>query len=76
MWKIENDKLVTVLTVNNFKEVLLLVNKIGVLAEEIQHHPDLRIFDYKKLEISLYTHSEKAITEKDRLLANRIDEIL
>ncbi len=76
MWKIENDKLVTVLTLNNFKEVLLLVNKIGVLAEEMQHHPDLRIFDYKKLEVSLYTHSENAITEKDRLLANRIDEIL
>ncbi len=76
MWKIIDDKMVATLERENFKEVLVLVNKIGELAEELNHHPDMRIFNYKFLEITLYTHSEQAITEKDRLLANEIDKLI
>ena len=45
------------------------------LAEKMNHHPDLFIHSYKKLKITLFTHSENKITDKDYDLAKKIDEI-
>ena len=59
----------------NFKEALDFVNVVGKLAEEVNHHPDIRIYDYKKVKLTLTTHSEGKVTEKDLALANKIDEI-
>ena len=60
---------------NNFKQAVNFVNKIAVLAEKLGHHPDILIYQYKKVKISLSTHSENKITDKDYLLASQIDEI-
>lgn len=59
----------------NFKEAISFVNKVGDLAEEANHHPDILIHDYKKVTIMLTTHDEKAVTQKDFKLAEKIDEI-
>jgi 4a-hydroxytetrahydrobiopterin dehydratase len=49
------------------------VHKIVPIAEEMDHHPDVRIFAYKRVEISISTHSVGAITEKDFELARKIE---
>jgi len=41
----------------------------------MDHHPDIFIHSYKKVKIYLFTHSENKITEKDYLLARKIDEL-
>ncbi|HKL24492.1 MAG TPA: 4a-hydroxytetrahydrobiopterin dehydratase [Candidatus Nanoarchaeia archaeon] len=73
-WNIENEKLVKNFDFNNFKESLDFVNNIGELAEKQHHHPDIEL-GYGNVRISLFTHSENKLTEKDFELAKKIDNI-
>jgi 4a-hydroxytetrahydrobiopterin dehydratase len=61
-------------TFDNFKEALSFVNKVGELAEQSDHHPDLTI-NYNKVTLSLSTHSAGGLTEKDFDLARHIEKI-
>lgn len=74
MWKTENDRLKKAFEFNDFSEALQFVNKIGELAENKKHHPDILLRDYKFVDISLTTHDNgNKITEKDVELAQLID---
>lgn len=75
-WKLENNKLVREITLNNFVEVISLVNKIAELAEEQNHHPDLEIYNYKNLKIKTTTHDTGGLTEKDYKLAELINNVI
>jgi 4a-hydroxytetrahydrobiopterin dehydratase len=59
---------------NNFVEALELVNKIGDLAEQQQHHPDINL-GWGYVEIYLSTHDIGGISEKDLILAQEIDKL-
>jgi len=59
----------------NFKEALAFVNRIGALAEEEGHHPDINLFDYKKVIITLSTHAIGGLSENDFIVAAKIDNI-
>lgn len=74
-WKRENKSLVKEFEHTNFSEAITFVNKIHPIAEEFGHHPNILIHSYNKVKVMLYTHSEDKITEKDYLLAERIDAI-
>lgn len=58
----------------NFVEALDLVNKIGDLAEQQQHHPDINL-GWGYVEIYLSTHDIGGISEKDIILAQEIDKL-
>ena len=51
------------------------MNRVGEIAERMQHHPDIGIKDYKKVIVSTTTHDEGKVTDKDRELAAEIDKI-
>ena len=59
---------------SNFAEALALVNKVGELAEEQGHHPDI-CFGWGQAEITIWTHKINGLTESDFILAAKIDEI-
>jgi 4a-hydroxytetrahydrobiopterin dehydratase len=59
---------------SDFSSALDFVNKVGELAEEADHHPDIN-FGWGYVEITLFTHSEKKITKKDYELAKAIDQL-
>jgi 4a-hydroxytetrahydrobiopterin dehydratase len=54
---------------------LSLVNQIGQLAEELNHHPKLCL-SYTQVEIILWTHEAGGVTDKDFALALKIDSLL
>jgi 4a-hydroxytetrahydrobiopterin dehydratase len=62
-------------TFKDFKSVLLFTNAVGLLAEAADHHPDLFIHRYKRLKISLMTHSAGGITDKDFTLITAIEAL-
>jgi len=70
MWKIRKN-----FVFKDFKEALSFVNKIGALAEEENHHPDILIHSYKKVSITTYTHAVSGLTENDLILAAKIDTL-
>jgi 4a-hydroxytetrahydrobiopterin dehydratase len=56
----------------NFKEALDFTNKIGALAEEEGHHPDIQL-GWGKVGVTLTTHAVKGLSENDFVLAAKID---
>jgi len=75
MWSEADNKLIRRYKFNDFAEALAFVNKVGELAEEANHHPDIS-FGWGFAEISLTTHSEGGVTDKDRALTKEIDRLV
>ncbi len=58
----------------DFQQALDFTVKIGALAEEEGHHPDI-LLAYGKVEITMWTHKIDGLTESDFILAAKIDEL-
>lgn len=61
-------------TFKSFMPAMDFVGKVAAAAEEAGHHPDITI-NYNVVGISLSTHSEGGVTDKDFDLARQIDQI-
>ena len=57
----------------NFKEALAFINKVGVIAEDEGHHPDILLHGWNKVKLSLFTHAIGGLSENDFILASKID---
>ena len=73
-WKLDDDEIEKKYKFADFKESMLFVNAIARAAEAMDHHPEIEI-KYDKVEISISTHSEGGVTEKDFELAAQIDSV-
>lgn len=58
----------------DFATALAYVNRVGALAEEEGHHPDLSL-TWGKVGISIYTHKIDGLTRSDFVLAAKIDRL-
>lgn len=58
----------------DFKMALDFVNRVGVIAEDEGHHPDIR-FGWGYAEFSLQTHKIGGLHENDFILAARINRL-
>jgi 4a-hydroxytetrahydrobiopterin dehydratase len=58
----------------DFKQALDFVNRVGALAEEQGHHPDI-LLAWGKAEITLWTHKIDGLTESDFIMAAKIDRL-
>ncbi len=74
MWKENNNSITKEFKFEDFKSALEFVNKVGELAEEQNHHPDVEL-GWGRVKITLSTHSEGKVTKKDQELAKEIDKI-
>jgi len=74
-WNYEGNEINNVYQFRDFKEALIFVNKVGDAAEKMNHHPDIFIHSWNKVRISVSTHSEGGVTEKDFKLAAIIDKL-
>lgn len=61
--------------VKNFACGLQFFQKVGEVAEQEGHHPDLHLADYRNVTIELYTHAVDGLTENDFILAAKIDRL-
>jgi 4a-hydroxytetrahydrobiopterin dehydratase len=71
-WAVENDCLVKDFKFKTFTEAINFMNQLAPVAEKLNHHPDWSN-SYKKVVISLTTHSEGGLTEKDFAFAEAAD---
>jgi 4a-hydroxytetrahydrobiopterin dehydratase len=74
-WRLEDGAIVRDLELDGFTAAIAMVNRIAELAEEANHHPDLLVHGYKRLRITLSTHSEGGVTANDLQMAERIDAL-
>ena len=75
MWREENNSLKKTFQFKNFIEAFSFMTRVALIAEKMNHHP-YWVNVYNKVEITLNTHDAgDVVTDKDRKLAERIDEV-
>ncbi len=72
-WICSNNQIEKEFLFEDFIEASSFVNSVGLEAEKADHHPDILIHSWNKVKISISTHSEGGVTEKDIQLAKKIE---
>ncbi|MBA4197213.1 MAG: pterin-4-alpha-carbinolamine dehydratase [Chitinophaga sp.] len=76
MWKEVNNQLHKTFEFNNFSEAFAFMVRVAMEAEKMDHHP-LWTNVYNKVDIWLNTHDAgDIITDKDHVLARKIDTLI
>ncbi len=74
-WEVIEDRLIKKqFKFADFKEAVVFVNKVATIAEEEEHHPEIKI-SYNKVLIELWTHAVKGLSENDFILAAKINQV-
>lgn len=58
----------------DFAAALAFVNRVGGVAENQQHHPDIYL-GWGRVRIEISTHKVKGLTQSDFVLAARLDQL-
>lgn len=75
-WSFENNSIQKQFQLKDFIEALSFVNSVGMESEKMDHHPDILMFAWNKVKITISTHSAGGVTEKDFSLAQKIEDRL
>ena len=71
-WSFVDNAIEKYYSFKNFVEALIFINKVGAIAEKMNHHPEL--FNvYNKVKLRLTTHDANGVTQKDFDLAAAVD---
>ena len=73
-WERQGDAIVKDYKCNDFAGSVKFVDALTPSAEEMNHHPDLKI-SWDTVTVSISTHSEGGLTENDFELARKIDSL-
>lgn len=74
-WTGDTDSISRTVELASFPAAIEVVDQVAVIAEELDHHPDMDI-RWRTLKFTCATHSEGGVTAKDIDLARRIDGIV
>ena len=58
----------------DFREALAFTNRVGELAEEQNHHPDIHLA-WGKVKVTIWTHKIDGLTESDFIFAAKVDRL-
>lgn len=58
----------------DFATALAFVNRVGAVAEEADHHPDIAL-GWGRVELTIWTHTIDGLSEADFVLAARADRV-
>ncbi len=75
MWHQIDNSLQKEFEFTDFEQALAFVNKVGELAQQMDHHPDIFLHNYNKVRVTLSTHETGGVSEKDIQLSQKIDRI-
>jgi 4a-hydroxytetrahydrobiopterin dehydratase len=71
---VDEHHLLKTYTFPDFQKALDFVNRVGAIAEQEGHHPDVYL-TWGKVEVKTWTHKIDGLTESDFILAAKIDEL-
>ena len=70
-WELAGKEITRTFQFDDFVGSMSFITKVGLLAEAADHHPDIDI-RWNKVTLTLSTHSEGGLTDKDFSLATRL----
>jgi 4a-hydroxytetrahydrobiopterin dehydratase len=76
-WRLTDDgkKIRREWKVKDFATALDFFKRIGQVAEEEGHHPDLHLVGYRNVAVELTTHALNGLSENDFILAAKVDQL-
>ncbi len=74
-WYISDKEIKKTFTFKDFAGALEFVNKVGAVAQSVDHHPNISLHGWNKVTLFLSTHSEGRVTFKDHKLAEAIEQM-
>jgi 4a-hydroxytetrahydrobiopterin dehydratase len=74
-WKLLEGTLEKNYKFRDFKQAVEFINRVADVAETQNHHPDILLWSWNNLRLTITTHSIKGLSENDFILASSIDRI-
>jgi 4a-hydroxytetrahydrobiopterin dehydratase len=75
-WKVvEEHHLMKSYDFDDFKQALAFTNRVGAVAEELGHHPEIYL-SYGKVKIKVWTHKIDGLAESDFIFAAKVGDVL
>ena len=75
-WQVvDGHHLVKTYKFDDFQQALDFTNRVGALAEEVNHHPEICV-TWGKAKITIYTHKIDGLTESDFVWAAKADRLV
>ncbi|MFM8840812.1 MAG: 4a-hydroxytetrahydrobiopterin dehydratase [bacterium] len=74
-WESDGKSICRTIILHDFVSAIGFVNAIAIHAESMDHHPEIRIYGWNKVEVTISTHDQGGLTELDMVLASKIDAI-
>lgn len=74
-WKESEGALERTFRFESFPAALAFVNRVGELAEQENHHPDIAVH-YRDVTLRWWTHTAGGVTGRDRELAEKTGELV
>jgi 4a-hydroxytetrahydrobiopterin dehydratase len=75
-WRVvENHHLEKEYRFRNFRDALAFTNRVGELAEEVGHHPDIEL-SWGRVKLTVFTHKIGGLHESDFVFAAKADSVL
>jgi len=72
-WERKGETIAKQYTFKEFMGGIRFINRIAEIAEEMDHHPNDMIVNYRRITFALTTHDQGGISEKDFKLADAIE---
>jgi 4a-hydroxytetrahydrobiopterin dehydratase len=57
---------------SDFREALNFTNEVGELAEDLDHHPDIKL-SWSKVKVTIWSHRVGGLTRNDFVFAAKVD---
>lgn len=59
----------------NFSEAMAFVNRAAKIAEQEGHHPDILIYDWRRVRLELMTHAIGGLSDNDFIVAAKVNAL-
>jgi 4a-hydroxytetrahydrobiopterin dehydratase len=74
-WQLDFPRIQRTFRLSDFRAALAWINRVGMLAEEEGHHPDVHLTGWNRVELVLSTHAIGGLSDNDFVLARKIDAL-
>ena len=74
-WKLVNDSIEKNYKFSNFKQAIEFINKVAEVADSENHHPDILLWNWNNVKLTITTHAVKGLSNSDFVLAAHVDQI-
>lgn len=60
----------------DFRAAIAFINQVATIAESENHHPDIHLTGWNKVELVLSTHAIGGLSENDFILAAKVNDLV